>query len=108
VELVWDGFQGPQAVRSVLSIAIRRNGDKDVDLTSEGDEDAGVFIFYLPRLFNDSLGIRVREIQTKTNRLLSRNSQFVMAMATSDRLLEDAVLRRSEEPGCLFEFFGRR
>jgi hypothetical protein len=77
----------------VLSIASRRNGEKDVDLTSEGSEDAGLLTFYLFRLLNDSQWLTVREIQGKTNTLLSRYSQFVMATATSDRLLEDAVLR---------------
>jgi hypothetical protein len=69
-------------------------------LTSEGSEDVGVITFYLFRLFNGSQGISGREIQAKMDRLLSKYSQFVMATATSDRLLEDAVLRTLEDRQC--------
>jgi hypothetical protein len=66
-------------------------------LTSKGTEDAGVFLFYLFRLFKDSQGITVSGISAKMNRLLSRSSQFMMATATSDRLLEDAMVRTWDE-----------
>jgi hypothetical protein len=92
-------FNGYKLPRGVLSIASRRNGEKDVDLTSEGSEDAGVFTFYLFRLLNDSQGITMRELQAKMNRLLSRYAQFVMATATTNRLLEEPVLRPWDERG---------
>jgi hypothetical protein len=69
-------------------------------LTSEESEDAGVFTFYLFRVFNGSHGITEREIQARMDRLLARYSQFVMATATSHRLLEDAVLRTLEKRRC--------
>jgi hypothetical protein len=48
---ILNGYEQPEGV---LWIASRRNWEKDVDLTSEGSEDAGVCIFYLFRLFNGS------------------------------------------------------
>jgi hypothetical protein len=95
--MVLNGYELPEGV---LSIASRRNGEKDVDLTSEGSEDAGVFTFYLFRLFKSSRGITGREIQAKMDRLLSRYSYFVMATATSDRLLKNTGLRTLEEWWC--------
>jgi hypothetical protein len=56
---VLNGYELPGGV---LSIASRRTGEKDVNLTSKGSEEVRVFTFYLFRLFNDSQGITVREI----------------------------------------------
>jgi hypothetical protein len=87
-------FNGYTLPKGVLSIANRRNGSRDEDMTSEGRDDAGIFTFYLFRLLNDSEGITVKELEARLNGYLSRFSQFVMVTATSEEMLDRALLEK--------------
>jgi hypothetical protein len=86
-------FNGYKLPKGVLSIASRRNGTKEADLTSEGRDDCGIFTFYLFRLLNDFQGITMKELKAKMNRYLSKYFQFLMETATSDELLDAPVLK---------------
>jgi hypothetical protein len=85
-------FNGYILSKGVLSIANRRNGSKEEDLTSEGREDAGVFTLLLFRLLNDNQGITVSELEAKLNGYLAKYQQFVIGTATSPELLEQPLM----------------